>query len=321
VDGADDTASCEVALLGAAHIHLKDLARVVRSYPGVRVASVWDHEPDRAKRWAARLDARPCLDLDAALAGRALRGALVYSETSRHVPLVAAAARRDLATFVEKPLAAGRAEVVAVSEAVARTRRPFSTGFFLRYADAFVRLRDMVRTDELGQVLGAAISVTHGGAREGWFGGEHAWMREPAEGGGGFFDLVVHGIDLVGWVLGAIAHVGAVRVGTTGHHGSAVVRTAAGARVDLEAGWEAPAPVIRMTVTGSAGTLTATAGTLTAGTRVIATGRQPDAGDAPRAWLDALTGHPAPPLVSLSDAVDCANTVGLLRHRASTGPR
>lgn len=119
------------------------------------------------------------------------------------------------------------------------------------------------------------------------------------------------------WVLGPIDHVIDVRTSPSGHHGSAVVRTAAGALVNLEAGWEAPTPSVQMSVTGDT-TLTATGNRLFAGSTVMSTGHPPDAGDAPRAWLDALAPdhRKDQPLVTLAEAIDRVDTVDLLRQRS-----
>jgi predicted dehydrogenase len=307
--------TCDVVLLGAAHIHVRGLAPVVRSLGGVRIVSVWDHDPVRAARWASALDADVDPDVEAALDAGASRGALVYSETSRHRALVSAAARRGLPVFVEKPLAVREADAVAIAE-VLRGDEPFSTGFFLRYADAFTRLRDMVADGDAGQIRRASVSVVHGGLVDRWFDGDHAWMRERAEGGGGFFDLVVHCLDLTAWVLGPIEQVLDVRVQASGHHGTAVVRTASGTVVDLEAGWEAPVPAMHMSVTGDAATLTATGGRLLVGSTVVVSGQPPDAGDAPRAWIEALAERSAGPLVSIDEAVDRVRDVDLVRHWA-----
>jgi predicted dehydrogenase len=83
-----------VALLGAAHIHIDDLSRLLRSDGRARAASVWDHDAARAERWAAALGARARVELDHALDLEGLRGALVYSETSRHRALASAATDR-----------------------------------------------------------------------------------------------------------------------------------------------------------------------------------------------------------------------------------
>jgi predicted dehydrogenase len=213
-------------------------------------------------------------DPDAALDSPGLRGAHVYSETSRHRVLAQPAARRELAVFVEKPLAMSETDARAMFAGLVGGG-PFSTGFFLRYADTFRRLRDTVSSGELEAISHAAVSVAHEGPARGWFDGEYAWMRQPAEGGGGFFDLIVHCLDLTAWVLGPIDRVLAVRLQRSGHHGVAVVRTASGTVVDLEAGWEASAPALRMSVTGATTTVTASRGQLLADSTVILTGRNP----------------------------------------------
>jgi predicted dehydrogenase len=309
-----------VILLGAAHIHVGDLARVVRSQPGAEVVSVWDHQPDRAEQWGASLGATGHADLDAALAAGNAHGALVYSETSRHRELASAAAARGLAVFVEKPLAARPNEAALLAKGVAPSPT-FSTGFFLRYATAFSALRARVARGDVGAVRQARVRVVHGGLARGWFDGDHAWMRDRAEGGGGFFDLVVHGLDLVAWVLGPIEQVGDVRIAASGHHGTGVVR-AGGARVDIEAGWEARDTAMETTVEGADGTLTASGGDLVAGpdSTVVASGAPPDAGDAPRAWLDTLAGGgPHGALVSVDDAVEAVRATARLRRRATVG--
>jgi predicted dehydrogenase len=320
MSGRGDRSTCDVVLLGAAHIHMSDLARVVRSRPEVRVAAVWDHDRARAARWATALGADVGADPDAALDSPGLRGALVYSETSRHRVLAQPAARRGLAVFVEKPLAVRETDARAMFEGLVGGG-PFSTGFFLRHADTFRRLRETVSSGELGAISHAAVSVAHDGLARGWFDGEYAWMREPAEGGGGFLDLIVHCLDLTAWVLGPIDRVLAVHVQRSGHHGVAVVRTASGTVVDLEAGWDASAPALRMSVTGATTTLTADGGQLLADSTVIISGRRPDAADAPRAWLDALTGHSHEPLVSIDDAIGRVRDVDRLRRASRNGSR
>jgi predicted dehydrogenase len=157
------------------------------------------------------------------------------------------------------------------------------------------------------------VTVVHGGLAQGWFDGECAWMREPAE-GGGFLDLLVHCLDLVAWVLGPIDRVLKVHVHRSGHHGGAVVRTESGTVVDLEAGWEATTPAIQMSVTGACTTLTATGVQLLAGSTVVFSGRPPDAADAPRAWLQALTDKPHAPLVSANEAIGRVQDIDRLRR-------
>jgi predicted dehydrogenase len=306
-------AGCAVAVLGAGHIHLRDLARVVLADTRIRVASVWDEDPALADGWAAALRADPHTDLSSALTAEDLQGALIYGRPSRHRRAVSAAVERGLAVFVEKPLAVTKADLAAV-EAILRDARGFSTGFLLRYAPAFRGIRDAVARREVGRPTRATVRVVHSGLREGWFDGEYAWMREPGEGGGGFFDLVVHCLDLIAWVLGPIEEFVDLGLSASGHHGTAVVRTRSDVIVDVEAGWEAPHAAIDMTIAGTDGTLAAAGGRLSGPSTSHVLGQAPDAGAAPRAWLDTLAGRPDQPLVPLIDAVECARATIELRR-------
>jgi predicted dehydrogenase len=305
-----------VALVGAAHIHMPDLVRVVAERPHVEVVAVVDDDRDVARRWAGELGATVVGDSAAALAIDGVDGIVDFGRPSQHRRSIEAAAARELPVFVEKPLAVGAADVDALA-----TRGDelggFSIGFFLRYAEAFVALRRALADGRAGEVEHVRTWFVHGGLAEGWFDGEHAWMRDPAEGGGGFFELAVHGLDLVRWVLGGELAVERVALSGAGHHGKATLRTSSGATVELEAGWEAPAMAIGMTASGSAGTWAAHGGQLRYDGDVVLSGRRPEAGDGPAVWLDALAGERRD-LVPLAAAVTNARDVLALR-RASGG--
>jgi len=94
----------ELAVIGAAHIHLRDAALALAGRDGVRVSWVWDPEPERAAVWAARLGAEPIADLGRGLA-RGAAGALVYGKPSLNESTASRLAAHSMPAFIEKPLA------------------------------------------------------------------------------------------------------------------------------------------------------------------------------------------------------------------------
>lgn len=134
-----------------------------------------------------RYDALLDLDLD---------GVVVATPSAGHAAQAQAALERGLAVFCQKPLGRDEAEVRAVVAAAGRADRLLGVDLSYRFTDGMVRIRDLVRSGELGQVFAADL-VFHNA-----YGPDKAWFYERALSGGGCVaDLGIHLIDLALWTL------------------------------------------------------------------------------------------------------------------------
>ena len=122
----------QVALVGGAHVHTPGFVKRLQARPDVTVKYVWDHDAERAQKWAAELAAQTVADLDLIWSDPEISGAIICSETDRHKPLVLAGAEAGKHLFVEKPLGIGAADAYDMADAIEAAGVLFQTGYFMR---------------------------------------------------------------------------------------------------------------------------------------------------------------------------------------------
>jgi len=125
-----------------------------------------------------------------------LDGLVIATPSALHAEQSIAALEAGLAVFCQKPLGRNRAEVDAVIRAAERADRLLGVDLSYRYAAAFERVREVIRSGELGRVYAADL-VFHNA-----YGPDKSWFFDPALAGGGcVMDLGVHLVDTALWAL------------------------------------------------------------------------------------------------------------------------
>ena len=104
-----------IALVGTAHIHTPGFVKRLQARDDIAVKWVWDHQPERAQRWAEALGARVAGDVQTIWDNAQVTGVVICSETNRHDELVLAAAKAKKHMFVEKPLGLGASDARAMA--------------------------------------------------------------------------------------------------------------------------------------------------------------------------------------------------------------
>jgi predicted dehydrogenase len=101
--------------------------------------------------------------------------------------------------LVEKPAARNVAELDLLMAAAKKNRVQVRVGLNHRYHPALLRARELVDSDELGELMFVRGRYGHGG-RKGY---DREWRSNPMlSGGGELIDQGVHMIDLSRWFLG-----------------------------------------------------------------------------------------------------------------------
>ncbi len=190
-----------IAFLGCAHIHTPDFVRRLRSRSDLNVKTVWDHDTERAVRYAKDLGAFVADSIDTVLQDDEIKAVIICSETNRHEELVLASVQQRKHLFVEKPLGIRADDAHRMADAIEGAKVLFQTGYFLRSRPAYRFLRDEIRKKHFGTITRIRSSKCHGGALEGWFEGDWCWMTDPSQGGfAAFGDLGTHALDLMLWL-------------------------------------------------------------------------------------------------------------------------
>jgi len=116
--------------------------------------------------------------------------------TNLHEAVATAALRAGKHVLLEKPMALSGAGADAITAEAEKQGRILMTAQVVRFLPAYAALRQAVKNGELGKVRAAAFRRRC--AAPGWGG----WLTDPAQSGGGVFDLLIHDVDYCLHLLG-----------------------------------------------------------------------------------------------------------------------
>jgi predicted dehydrogenase len=187
-----------IGILGAAKIAPPVVIHPSRDNPDFEVVAVAARDPERAKAYAAEHNiAVVAKDYDALVRLREVD--LVYNALppGGHAQWTIAALEAGKHVLCEKPFAMNAAQVARMNAAAARTGKTLVEAFHYRHHAVMQRAVAILRSGELGRVLGAEASfevpIPY---RE----GELRWTRE--QGGGALMDLGCYPVHCLRSALG-----------------------------------------------------------------------------------------------------------------------
>ena len=249
-----------VALVGAAHIHTPQYVKALTERAGLTVKAAWDHDAERAAKYAGELGCEVAANLDAIWRDPEIVGVVICSETDRHTALVASAAAAKKHMFVEKPLAGTAQESFAMAAAIEAAGVLFTTGYFMRTAPEHLFLKEQVAKGSFGKITRVRGSNCHSGSLGGWFDTDYRWMADPKTAGvGAFGDLGTHSLDIMMWLLGGIESATAdIRIVTDRYPGcdetgEALLKFQNGVIGTLAAGWVDVDNPVSLLISGTEG--------------------------------------------------------------------
>jgi predicted dehydrogenase len=130
-----------------------NLVRNLHELPGAEVAAVCDARPDRLTSITDRYPAiRGVQDLDAVLEDRSIDAVVLATPVSTHYELADRALQAGKHVFVEKPLAASRAEAAALLETAAQRGLVLMPGHTFLYSPPVDTIRALIESGELGDI-------------------------------------------------------------------------------------------------------------------------------------------------------------------------
>ena len=143
-----------IGILGAARIAPAALIRPARLNPDVTVEAVASRDPASAARFAAK-QAIPFVreDYDALINYSGIDAVYVPLPNALHAKWAIRALEAGKHVLCEKPLTSNADEAVQVAATAERTGRVLMEAFHYRYHPLAQRLRDIVDSGELGELL------------------------------------------------------------------------------------------------------------------------------------------------------------------------
>jgi predicted dehydrogenase len=129
-------------------------------------------------------------ELEPLLADPEIAAVDICLPTHLHEVAAIEALRAGKHVLVEKPMALDAFAADRMVSQAARHKRILMTAHVLRFFPAYVALREAIRDGQLGLVRFAIFRRRC--AAPGWA----EWMKDPAQSGGGVFDLLIHDADM-----------------------------------------------------------------------------------------------------------------------------
>ena len=203
MDGKAETEQIGVALLSFAHVHARGYADQVRDHPHLRPVVIWDDDEARGRNEADRRGLPFNPDLDAVLALPDVQAVVCSSPTNQHRDILTKSAQAGKHIFTEKALAITIADATEIMRAVEDSGVKFMISLPSRTRPEILFAKKVLDEGLLGQVTTMRARIAHMAALDRWFSGESAWFGDPEQAGGGaFFDLGCHRVDIMRWFLG-----------------------------------------------------------------------------------------------------------------------
>ena len=131
----------------------------------------------------------------------------VYIATppSTHAIFAIMALKAGKAVYVEKPLATSYADCLRINHISAEVRRPCFVAYYRRYLPYFDRVRQLLAEGTIGKVLSAQIRFAVPPRDLDYSSKDLPWRLQPDIAGGGYFyDLAPHQLDLLQQLFGPI---------------------------------------------------------------------------------------------------------------------
>lgn len=188
--------SLRVGLIGCGRIGRIHLAGYRKA--GVTIAAVADVNPEAAQKLAAELGCAAYTSVEAMLAEARLDAVSVATPPAMHRECTVAAARAGVPALCEKPLAESLATARLLQQEVEATGTPCMVGFFHRFHEPLIKLRELLAAGDLGApvTMRSRFSIDYRNDTR-------PWIKNPAiAGGGAVIDVSMHSLDILRFASG-----------------------------------------------------------------------------------------------------------------------
>ncbi len=184
---------------------LRQLAgMLIRQFPQIEIAALSDPSDESIRRMREEVCPHAVVfeDYRDLCAVPGLSWVMVGSWNNYHREHVVSALESGKHVFCEKPLATTVDDCLAIRESHRRSGRIFFFGLVLRYADFYIKIKELLDAGYIGKLISFEFNETlefnHGGYIH------QDWRRLTEYSGGHLLEKCCHDVDLVNWFVGSL---------------------------------------------------------------------------------------------------------------------
>lgn len=174
---------------------------------GSSIACVMSRDREKALSYARRHGIqRAYTDATELINDHEVNAVYIATPPSSHATFAIMAMKAGKPVYVEKPLAANYEECLRVNNVSEQTGVPCFVAYYRRYLPYFIRVKQIIHSGTIGKVLSVQIRFAVPPRELDYNKTNLPWRLQPdiAGGGGYFYDLASHQIDLLIDMFGVI---------------------------------------------------------------------------------------------------------------------
>lgn len=160
-----------------------------------------------------------CDDAGELLANPEVDAVYVATPPGSHRDYALRAAAAGKIVYVEKPMARTHAECLEMIAACREASVPLYVGFYRRRHPRFMKIRELVEGGAIGDVRLVSVLLHQPPAADDLQPAHLPWRVQPEHAGGGrFYDLASHTLDILDYILGPISETRGVAANQAGNY-------------------------------------------------------------------------------------------------------
>src|ERR1700735_3529053 len=195
-----------IAIVGFVHAHVHGFLGESRHSPNIEIVGVADPDRQLLAQAGTRYSFDRALlftDLEEMLVKAHPQAVLVYTNTYDHRRVVEICARHGVHVMMEKPLAVGLEDALAIQNVARESKIHVLVNYETTWHPSNRATYDLVQENALGGIRKVVVHDGHNGPKEIDVQPEFlAWLTDPKlDGGGALFDFGCYGADLMTWLM------------------------------------------------------------------------------------------------------------------------
>jgi predicted dehydrogenase len=193
--------SLRIAIVGLGHLHPRGYMTLFQNCPKTDVVAAFDRDEALLGGFCKDFGIRGYGDLNKLLLDERIDVAAVFLPHCDCAEAAVRCASRGVHLLMEKPIARTVSEVRTVAEAVREYGVKATTGYCWRYHPVVRTMKECIEQGLIGEIASVEARLAAGRVDR-YVKGHAQWMLEKAKSGGGpMYNLGVHWIDLLMYLL------------------------------------------------------------------------------------------------------------------------